>query len=205
MKDINNINKIKNFIVFNSGGEGWFYRIEVIVRKKDLNFSAFPDVKSGKIKTYIIDSISKFEASIPEIIIMCNAFNARAYIDLTPKLYKKVFKQTLTAMCERNESSQYPNVSRVFNSIAAKNRGAKGSKYVMVDVDDINISDSVEMIIFNQMQVKAALKIPSRKGCHLIYEPFNSTRFKEWCDHPDAEFKKDAFTNLFIPGCRKSK
>ena len=86
---IDNFDQIRKILKFE---DDYFYFIQIIQRKKE-----HPELGSNNriIRSYMISSEEKFDKNIMEIIHMCGAFNARAYIHLNRRKFSKIALECL--------------------------------------------------------------------------------------------------------------
>lgn len=98
-------------------------------------------VKEGAIKTYFIRSREHLERVMPEIILLCEHYGARAYINLAGKdfdqLQKLMLQKLAIDVCQNNVR----NPRRVLNSAAGELKSR--SPLWIVDIDDMSIKQSV--------------------------------------------------------------
>lgn len=105
---IDNFELIKPLFYFNEANN-MFFHCQIVRRAKDHK----PDkVKEGAIKTYFIRSREHLESLREEIILLCEHYGARAYINVTGKDFEAVNKHMLAALannvCLNNMSAVNP-------------------------------------------------------------------------------------------------
>lgn len=137
---INNINLILPHFYFNEANN-MFMHCQIVQRAKDHKGER---VREGAIKTYFIRSREHLERTMPEIILLCEHYGARAYINVAGKdfdqLQKLMLKKLCDDVCQNNVTSQLVEV-------AAYSRGGDMTKQVFFDaMASANASGDTEMI-----------------------------------------------------------
>ena len=176
-----------------------FLFCQIIQRKKE-----HPELGSNNrvIKTYYIysnnDLLNKYK---PEIIKLCEAFNARAYIHLVPRDSNRLALETLRSTAEKIANGQQRDVKNVYNTVCGQYPSKDYEKLWIVDIDtkDINVLNQIEFDISQIEPIGGKTKgvIPTKSGFHLITKPFNSQIFG--MRHPEIEIHKNNPSLLFIP------
>lgn len=213
---INNLELIIPYFFFNEAGH-MFLHCQIVQRAKDHKGE---EVEEGVIKTYFIRSKWHLKKVMPEIILLCEHYGARAYINVSPKnfgdLQKLMLKKLADDVCDGN----IRNPRETLNSAAGKLK-SKGTLWV-VDIDDMSIKDTVRDWLYNYYLEELregpetrmpkeyfAEKcitgtIPTVAGCHLIVKPFNLQKFSE--EFPDIDVHKNSMgTLLYYPDSITSK
>lgn len=194
---INNYSLIKKLLIFDTEGDNYYF-IQILQRAKD-------DKSIGSnnrlIKTYAIKSLSHFEKVYPEIVTICEAFKARAYIHLTKRSFKRVSLLMMKELCDRITNNQCLEIPKLFNTASGTFTGGKDKLWV-VDIDTkdmvkiVEVSDYIEDSC-EPIGNKIIAIIPTLNGFHLITKPFNVDKFNmKYCD---IEIHKNNPTILFIP------
>ena len=202
---MNNIELLKPLIKFENSDE--FYLIEIIQRRKDI-----PNLSKNSIliNHYMITSIDGFEHLMPEIITTCDSLNARAYINVSTKSFKKFVHKLNIRIAEIINNGDYKSIKGLFVS-ACRQTSIKDKNYWVVDVDyDDTINNNTETGIKNfndlyhfiyDLQSKTGkepfmYKIPTKNGCHIITKGFNSKKFSDM--YPSVSIHKENPTILYI-------
>ena len=182
--------------------EDIYYHLQIIQRKKDC-----PEIGSNNrvIKSYFICKKESLEKIKQEIIDLCKLFNARAYINLTPKSLKKTTLLQIKYLSERLYMNDLKKIWKSWNSCAGEIKGEE-PKWV-VDIDDTN-TDFTRLIdmsiaIYEPIKYdeqgrycsKVIATIPTKSGYHLITTPFNLQKFQE--EYPDIDVHKNNPTILY--------
>lgn len=209
---INNIELIKPLFYFNEGNN-MFFHCQIVQRAKDHKGEK---VKEGAIKTYFIRSREHLDKIMPEIILLCEHYGARAYINVAGKDFSSLQSLLLMKLANYIHQDVVRNPRKCLNSAAGELK-SRDPKWV-VDVDDISmvnaITDKLYELYAEAWKKKGtdisveALKevehnyiyaeIPTKQGVHLIVKPFNVKAFSEV--FPDVDIHKNSMgTLLYYP------
>lgn len=198
---INNFQQIKELLNFNNPDE--FYFVQIIQRKKDIKETdkiKFLGTNNNNrlIKSYYIYSINQLDRFEPEIIKLCETFNARAGINLNKRNQKTISLEMLELLARDIRVGNYECISRIYNTVCGQNKG--NDKIWLVDIDEDDL-DKVDYIVefINSLEPKGEkviAKIPSKTGLHLITKKFNTLEFSKKFK---IEIHKNNPVNLFIP------
>jgi len=192
---INNLEQIKPFLEFDSEDE--FYYLQIIRRRKDN-----PHLKGNHnvISHYYIKSIEDLEQKMEEIIGICDGANARAYIYLNRRSFKRCLKEYNYKAAKQELNNHIPIVSQTYHSVMGK-FSSEENKLWIVDVDDIDVGDGPVISDFldtlyprGVRKTQAVLK--TKNGFHLITKGFNLGDFRK--RYKDVDVKKDGPTILYI-------
>lgn len=210
---INNIDLILPHFYFNEGNN-MFMHCQIVQRAKDHKGER---VKEGAIKTYFIRSREHLERVMPEIILLCEHYGARAYINMAGKdfdqLQKLMLQKLAIDVCQNNVR----NPRRVLNSAAGELK-SRSHKWI-IDIDDISLKtpvlnwldgefknerlDLLDAPMYNEPFRKSTylyVEIPTVQGCHLIVRPFNLEKFRKEFSNIDVH-KNSMGTLLYYPNC----
>lgn len=199
---IDNFELIKPLLIFPN--DDIYYHLQIIQRKKDC-----PEIGSNNrvIKSYFICKLESLEKIKQEVINLCKLFNARAYINLTPKSLKKTTLLQIKYLSERLYMNDLKKIWKSWNSCAGELKGEENRWVVDIDAktyDEIfyipKISKKIsEFIEKCEPDIKPLYKviteIPTKFGVHLITTPFNLQQFKE--EYPDIDIHKNNPTLLY--------
>jgi hypothetical protein len=198
---INNFEQIKELLDWRS--EDDFYFIQILQRKKDhkegkINGS---NNNSRLIKAYYLKSIEHLEFLTPEIIQLCEVFNARAGINLNRRSFKKMQLQHQKKCIDQQLNGTYNKVHKAYNTVVGAFNHDSDKKWI-IDIDEPydenEVRGMVEMLKnYQPLGPKMICKIPSKSGYHLITKSFNIKQAKE--DFPGLDIHKNNPTNLYIP------
>lgn len=202
---VNNFEIIKPLLKWDN--EDQFYFLQVLQRKKD----AAPGMKvngtnnnSRLIKAYYVKSLEYLEFITPEVIALCDLFNARAGINLNKRSFEKVALQHLKLVTDNIINKNYDKVYKTYSSAAGKFSHDNVKKWI-IDIDKEEM-ESLEGIkygieglppVTTEGESKIIAEIPSRTGVHLITTPFRLDFFKDLYPHIDVQ--KNNPTNLYCP------
>ena len=203
---INNFELIKPLLTFSS--DDIYYHLQVIQRKKDC-----PEIGSNNrvIKSYFICKLESLEKIKQEVINLCKLFNARAYINVTPKSLRKTTLLQIKYLSKRLYVNDLKKIWKSWNSCAGELKGEEPRWIVDIDhnVDDPNlepawgaIADFIDKecephtLLHNPLRIaKVITDIPTKNGYHLITTPFNLQKFQE--EYPDIDVHKNNPTILY--------
>lgn len=181
---IDNFEQIKDLLRFEDENE--FYFIQIIQRKKE-----HPELGRNNrlIKAYYVYSIEKFDKYKEEIITMCTAFNARAYIHLNRRNAKVVAFEMMELLATNLKLNQFNFLDDLYNSICGRHHSAKDKTWV-IDIDlnknnpeEIDKIDTITSVINEKCTPegnKLEALIETKNGYHLITKPFNRKTFSEY-------------------------
>lgn len=161
-----NFELLKNFLRFDE--EGTFYFVQIIKRRKD---PGNEDMVTSDyvIKSYYVDNLDYFNRKREEIVKLCDTFNARAYINISRRSYKKVALETLKNIADCISSDRYASVGNCYNS-------ACGVDYI----DKLKLLDVDEDLLSHKKEIKdlvgqenIIIEVPTVSGVHVICKNFN--------------------------------
>jgi hypothetical protein len=202
---IDNLNIIKTLLNFEK--EGDFYMLYVFKRKKDQPEGEKDNHQSVRtIKTYCIDSVQYLEKRYDEIKLLCEMFNARAYIHVQKQNHSDVSLDMMVSLAERIKNG-VKNQKGLFDSVVGQIK--TNEKRWIIDIDNVSIDDFtyykyyIEMREYiNELQLEAKKEqemtyIKTNSGFHIITQPFNVMKFKQ--RYPDVDIQKKNPTLLYYP------
>lgn len=202
---INNIELILPHFYFNEGNN-MFMHCQIVQRAKDHKGEK---VKEGAIQTYFIRSREHLKSLMPEIILLCEHYGARAYINLAAKDFDKLQKLMLVKLVDDIHLGNVRNPRKCLNSAAGELKSRR--PMWIVDIDDVstkgpvinwldtefNIDEKTEFL-YPRSAVYYFGEIPTVQGCHLIVKPFNLKKFSE--EFPNIDVHKNSMgTLLYYP------
>lgn len=196
--EINNFNLISSYLKFEPD---IFYFIQIIKRRKDQTEHMNNDARI--IKLYFIDSHNSLNIYKKEIIELCNMFNARAYIHMTPRSMKAITgycaKELVNSMVEGN----YKRFKNVVGTACGDTFISKLKTYLVdIDTKDNNYIRKVENYIENNCRPiiedenKIITRVPTLNGVHLICKPFDITELSK--EFPEIDIHKNNPTILYF-------
>lgn len=186
---INNIDFILPHFFFNETND-IFMHCQIVQRAKDHKGER---VKEGVIKTYFVRSREHLERIMPEIILLCEHYGARAYINVSAKYIGSLQKLLLRKLCDNICQDIVVNPMKTLNS-AAGELTSKCPKWV-IDID--NPEDKEKVLKYLDSRYYYG-EVPTVQGCHIITMPFNLQKFREV--FPDIDVHKNSMgTLLYYP------
>ena len=201
---INNIKLILPHFYFNEANN-MFMHCQIVQRAKDHKGEK---VREGAIKTYFIRSREHLERIMPEIILLCEHYGARAYINLAGKDFDALQKLMLVKLASDIHLNNIRNPRKCLNSAAGELK-SRCPKWI-VDVDDMAIKDDILKWLDEEFEVPNIPElydresiyllgeIPTVQGCHLIVKPFNLQKFSG--SFPNVDVHKNSMgTLLYYP------
>lgn len=203
---IDNFELIKPLFYFNEAND-MFFHCQIVQRAKDHKPNK---VKEGAINTYLIRSREHLDRLKDEIILLCEHYGARAYINVAGKDFDAVNKAMLAmlanAVCMKSISAMNP--ARILNRCIGGEK-SRMPRWI-IDIDDMSIKDSILEWLDDYFKVKEYsiandrdsiyfhAEIPTVQGCHLITLPFDSLKFSETFPNVDVH-KNSMGTLLYYP------
>lgn len=208
---INNIDLILHHFYFNEGNN-MFMHCQIVQRAKDHKGER---VKEGAIKTYFIRSRQHLERVMPEIILLCEHYGARAYINLAGKdfdqLQKLMLQKLAVDVCQNNVR----NPRRVLNSAAGELKSRR--PLWIIDIDNMPLkvpvlnwldgefeNERIDLLgapMYDKPFRRSTYlyeEVPTVQGCHLIVKPFNLEKFRK--EFSDIDVHKNSMgTLLYYP------
>ncbi len=200
MKEINNFNKLRQFLVeettFAADNKKSIIWIWVDMRAKDN-----AEHKERTIKSYHIQSLEDFDYKKDEIIELCKRYHCRAYICINPKPVLNVLFSLQSIVMENIKNEVNGGSSMLLKGMldsAVMKTGSNGNKFWIIDVDSEN--DEEQLIIFNKVNNAQSgqdhniiEQVKTVHGVHFITHPFD-TRVLEGSG---VEAKKEGLTLLY--------
>ena len=201
---IDNFDIIKPLFYFNEANE-MFMHCQIVQRAKDHKGNK---VKEGAIKTYFIRSREHLERVKGEIILLCNHYKARAYINTAGKDFDALQSLMLVKLASDIHLGNVRNPRKALNSAAGELKSRR-PRWI-VDIDDTTLTESVLhwldeyfkvtkiSTIGNRESVYLEATIPTAQGEHLIVSPFNLQLFH--ATFPNIDVHKNSMgTLLYMP------
>lgn len=195
---VDNIETIKRLLNFE--GEGDFYMLYVMKRKKDQFESERDQHQSVRIiKSYCISSLEYLDKRYGEIKQLCEMFKARSYIHIQKQNHNDVALEMIPAIIKRIQSGEI-NQKHVFDSVVGKLKTYEKRWVVDIDTKDPSEVLKVKGVIDNVCRpegIKTVDLIPTKNGFHYITERFDVKTFKE--HFPEIDIQKKNPTLLYYP------
>ena len=190
---VDNFELIKSMFYFNEAND-MFFHCQIVQRAKDHKGEK---VREGAIKTYFIRSAEHLMRVKDEIILLCEHYKARAYINVAGKDFSALQSLMLVKLASDIHQGLVRNPRKCLNSAAGELK-SRMPKWI-VDVDDVLLKNSIKEKLFelyaeawrrkgSNISVEALkevedsyiyAEVPTKQGIHLIVKPFNPKAFSE--------------------------
>lgn len=198
---IDNIELIKPLLKFNN--EHDFYKIIILLRKKDQTAGNNEHQSVRTIKVYYITSLDHLVRKYDEIKGLCEFFQARAYIHPQCLNHKDISFDLMSTLAQRIKSGHI-NQSYLFDSVLGKIKGSEKIWIVDIDTKDESIIERIKSLIEIQRpyeKEKILTRIPTQNGVHFLTTPFDMAMFLKVYpkDLFPVEIHKQNPTCLYIP------
>ena len=209
---VDNFELIKSMFYFNEAND-MFFHCQIVQRAKDHKGEK---VREGAIKTSFIRSAEHLMRVKDEIILLCEHYRTRAYINVAGKDFSALQSLMLVKLASDIHQGLVRNPRKCLNSAAGELK-SRMPKWI-VDVDDVLLKNSIKEKLFelyaeawkkkgSNISVEALkevgydyiyAQIPTKQGIHLIVRPFNLQAFHK--AFPDVDIHKNSMgTVLYIP------
>jgi len=176
-----------------------FFLVQVIRRHKD---EGNEDMNANNIvvENFFISNERELEEKKARIIKTCELNNARAYIRLNKRSYKKVALKALALMAETIANGNY----QVKNSYLSACGSYAEERTFLLDIDyvdvnfDLNEMENYIGELLMEARKKAYMhRVPTKNGYHIICSGFNTEKFR--MKYPNVSIHKDNPTILYVP------
>ena len=193
---VDNFDLIRAMFYFNEANN-MFFHCQIVQRAKDHKPNK---VKEGAIKTYFIRSAEHFDRIKDEIILLCEHYGARAYINVAGKDFEAMQKIMLMNLARNVTENIVQNPRKILNSAVGELK-SRFPRWV-IDIDDKSVLDSVLQWLYDFFEVDKDFylkaTIPTVQGIHLVVIPFNLQLFHS--TFPDIDVHKNSMgTLLYYP------
>lgn len=211
---VDNFEQIKSMFYFNEVND-MFFHCQIVARAKD-HKGEDKKVKEGAIKTYFIRSREHLDNLKDEIILLCEHYGARAYINVAGKDFGTLQTLVLSKLANEIHQGIVRNPRKCLNSAAGELK-SRDPRWV-VDIDDLSMVDSIKdklLELYSEYPKKhnpsvpleeikkyyssyILAEVPTKSGLHLIVKPFNIEAFSK--AFPDVDVHKNSMgTMLYCP------
>ena len=175
---IDNFELIKRLFYFNEANNMFFF-LQIVRRAKD-HKGEEKKTKERAIKTYIVTSRGYLDSIKDEVILLCEHYGARAYIN--------------------NVNNTIVNPYRLLNRIIGQLK-SRCPRY-LIDIDDIPSQEKPVLDwlakYFSGKEYYHIATVPTAQGEHFIVEPFDVNSFNK--DFPNIDVHKNSMgTLLYFP------
>ena len=184
-----------------------FFHLQVIRRGKD-----HPNLPAANkiIQTWLVHGTEHLDKLRDDIVFLCEHYQARSYINITPKRMADLNTMLLWKLAENINNHNVVNPFKTLNSAIGLLQGTEKRWIVDIDSKDNRDIECVKLAI-DSVWIKAhpedwgksresgwkIAQIPTQSGVHLITRPFNLKEFKE--RYPNIDVHKNNPTILYIP------
>jgi hypothetical protein len=199
---IDNFNIIGDIITGKKLTDDNFFLVQCIRRHKDVGNE---EMKSNNIvvDNFFVTDASDLIEKKEKIIRICDLHNARAYIRLNKRSYRKVALQTMALIAETIANNNY-QIKNAYLSTCGK---FSEERTFLVDVDYDDVGEDFdhhkmfltigELLLEAKKSIEEIYKIPTRNGYHYITPGFNTQKFGML--YPMVSIHKDNPTVLYVP------
>lgn len=188
INEVNNTDRIQQYLNTIDFQKNNYCQMMVIRRKKDAgNEQVSQHVKT--IKCYIVNK-ENFQQVTEEALQIARTFNARVYINPSPKDLKDVNYHLAYEFMNEQYFGNFSNPYAKLNSVFAQVPGKSETRILMFDVDS-NAHFSVPTLVamirevienhklrHNEQKIEVTC-IPSVSGKHILCRGFNTKKFDE--------------------------
>jgi hypothetical protein len=181
----------------------------VFKRKKDQPEGEKDNHQSVRtIRSYCIKSIEQLDKRYEEVKMLCEVFQARAYIHVQKQNHKDVSLEMMSTLAQRIQNGQHEQ-QNLFDSVVGQLKTYEKRWIVDVDTKDEIVVHRVAHIIDKvRPEGQKVIKcIPTKSGYHLITDRFDVMEFKKYMslqgDVPDIQKKNP--TLLYLPNSLETK
>lgn len=198
---INNLELIKPLFYFNEANN-MFFHCQIVQRAKDHKGEK---VNEGPLHTYLVRSKEHLDKLMPEIMLLCEHYGARAYINVAGKDFSTLRDEMARSIVNDVIDDVLRNPMKYLNSTTGKIT-SRLPKWI-VDIDDMDEHDAVENYLINELSrsdfmggkaISLYAQIPTRAGMHLITSGFNLQEFHNKFPHINVH-KNSMGTLLYHP------
>lgn len=180
----------------------------IFLRKKDHLGDVSSNHQSVRtIKSYCIDNLEHLDKRWEEIKKLCELFGARAYIHIQCQNNRDIGLNIIQEVSVRLLDGG-TNFSSIFDSVVGQIRVRE--KRWVVDLDEEHLEYEEDIIDAMRGSLpfgeKVIVKIPTRRGKHLITRPFKTEGFDEHLisvQVPVPDIQKKNPTLLYYPNSLK--
>ena len=178
---VNNFQLIEEYMNSHPCKEGEFHFLQIIQRNKE---NPYLGSNNHVIREYMVENSEYLEKHKNEISILCQLFNARAYIHISKKTYKDVGFQVLNTLAEYLSQENYHGVKHLYSTSVGRCKSSDKTFLVDIDTKEKEFVDECIKYINNECQPldntnKVVLTVPTLHGFHIITKPFDLKCFGE--------------------------
>ena len=188
---VDNFELIKSMFYFNEAND-MFFHCQIVQRAKDHKGEK---VREGAIKTYFIRSAEHLMRVKDEIILLCEHYKARAYINVAGKDFSALQSLILVKLASDIHQGLVRNPRKCLNSAAGELKSRR--PLWIIDIDDMSMRDSIEEYLIGLY----AEKVINTKPYHM---PNGVEIYLNYKEHPELALKlvkdyKEFFIHAEVP------
>ncbi len=197
---VDNFDLIERIVSGKNLTEDNFFLVQVFRRHKD---EGNEDMNANNIlvENFFIGSHFELMEKKDRIVKVCELNNARAYIRLNKRSYRKVALRTMAKIAEQIAENNY----QIKNAYLSVIGSFAEEKSFLIDIDNDEVTfDLTEMenyisdLLMETKTVRPMMhKIPTKNGFHWVTSGFNRKKFEE--RYPTVKIHPDNPTVLYIP------
>lgn len=141
-----------------------------IIRRRKEN----PDDPRGEyiVKRYSFATKDKFLKVIHEIKELCHVFNARFYVEVNIKSMKDIAFDVAETLPRLIRKEQYYFIRRIFDNTADANKGVRGLRLWIFDIDNkTHLGPVLKYLSDNKLAENVVEVFPTINGAHILLKP----------------------------------
>jgi len=190
---LDNLEQIKSLLKRDNENE--FYYIQVIQRKKDIEWFTW---NNRIIKDYYIYSMEQLDKRYDEIKKLCEIFNARAYIRLSRRNSEDIARDMIVSIWESFKNRSYNHLRKIYSTVVWQSVWL--DKLWIIDLDWVDIWSWLQrheyLCSLKPQWEKIVQRIKTKNWIHIITKPFDLQKFKD--QYPNIDVHKNNPTILYI-------
>jgi hypothetical protein len=186
---VDNFELIESLLSFENEDE--FYMLQILKRRKEN-----PDMKgdSKPIKTVYLHRKWQLTELKDDLVFLARRHNARIYINLNVKSFRKCTCQCVAEMAKRIANDDFHKPYKIFDSVAGSAGAARDTRWVIdVDWPEFSFEQHLEQLKrqkyikdmseflkgIQPVGDKVIAVVPTKNGVHIITKPFNPNEFSK--------------------------
>lgn len=190
MRELSNFGLLYEYAKYDTdvdNDENLFLFGQIISRRKD--GGKFASSNNYIVKDLVFHTSEDFENKRPAIKAICQAFNARAYVNLSPRNYRRIAIDMAGICLDYIRNSGERACRSAFAT--ACGRSKPKNRVWIIDVDnDTQLADVIDELDGEHLDI-----IPTPNGHHVIIEPCDIREFRK--KFPDIDIHKNNPTVLY--------
>lgn len=176
------------------------YILCVTIRRNDHKDEWNYNLPQYDLKYFYIYSVEDLYKYKNEVITLCEAFAARAYLSTGPKSMLNLYKKYAISFEDHAKKFNKDfNSNKILNNISLNEKSYIERWALDIDTQDVNYKNSIIAFIDN---IEGNhdwywFEVPTKKGLHIYTKPFNSTGFRQ--TFPDVSIVNNRGMLLCVP------